>query len=306
LSACSSLVSIVCGSGGSKVVQFSHFSVKEFLTSSRLAESSSSDVSPFHILLEPAHTILAQACLGVLLRLDDHLDRDSIESFPMARYAAEHWPGHARFGNVSSGIKDGMEYLFDADKPHFSTWLWIHNEDDYQSMYTTHPEKPDTVPLYHASRLGLDSLVEYLIAKHPEDVNAVGGDYRTPLHVAAANGNVKVALLLLKHLPVDIKSTFKDRTPLHYAVMEGHVEIGQLLLNHGADVNSQQDDGYTPLHLAALNERFEFMRLLLDHGANVHARNQEGETPSQLWLWPGPNEKVSQLFSEYGAKSTGA
>ena len=53
--------------GNSRVVQFSHFSVKEFLTSSRLA-TATSDVSYYHIALGPAHTILAKACL-VTMRL---------------------------------------------------------------------------------------------------------------------------------------------------------------------------------------------------------------------------------------------
>src|SRR6201996_6653612 len=73
LSACSSLVSIV-DSEGSRVVQFSHFSVKEFLTSKRLT-TAGGDVSRYHILPEPAHTILTQACLAALLCLDDLADK---------------------------------------------------------------------------------------------------------------------------------------------------------------------------------------------------------------------------------------
>src|SRR6266566_6619949 len=75
LSTCSSLIAIV-DDGDSQVVQFSHFSVKEFLTSDRLARLGG-DVSHYHILPESAHTILAQACLGVLLRLDDHVDKEN-------------------------------------------------------------------------------------------------------------------------------------------------------------------------------------------------------------------------------------
>ena len=114
----------------SRIVQFSHFSVKEFLMSSRFAESSR-EVSHYYIEPEAAHTSLAQACLGVLLRLDDRVDRDKIKNFPFAKYAAENWVEHARFKGVSSHILDGMECLFDADKPHFSAWLWIYNEDLY-------------------------------------------------------------------------------------------------------------------------------------------------------------------------------
>ncbi|KAI9432201.1 hypothetical protein H4582DRAFT_1821458, partial [Lactarius indigo] len=61
LSACSSLVAVVKDSD-SRVVQFSHFSVKEFLTSNRLA-SSLGEESRFYIRLESANTILAQASL---------------------------------------------------------------------------------------------------------------------------------------------------------------------------------------------------------------------------------------------------
>jgi hypothetical protein len=93
MSACSSLVMIV-KDGDSRVVQFSHFSVKEFLTADRLAEPIR-DVSSYHIRLEAAHTVLAQACLGVLLQLDDHVDCDIIESFPLARYGVQYWPTHA-------------------------------------------------------------------------------------------------------------------------------------------------------------------------------------------------------------------
>jgi hypothetical protein len=88
LSTCSSLVAIV-DEDGSEVVQFSHFSVKEFLTSERLA-GSSGDISQYHIVLEPAHTILAQACLGVLLRLDDHVDKKNARGLPLVEYAARH------------------------------------------------------------------------------------------------------------------------------------------------------------------------------------------------------------------------
>lgn len=65
LSACSSLISIV-DDNYSRVVQFSHFSVKEYLTSDRLT-ASSGDISRYHILPESAHFTLSQASLGVLL-----------------------------------------------------------------------------------------------------------------------------------------------------------------------------------------------------------------------------------------------
>jgi hypothetical protein len=54
LSACSSLITLV-DNGDSRVIQFSHFSVKEFLTSDRLS-TSKGDVSQFHITFMSLHT----------------------------------------------------------------------------------------------------------------------------------------------------------------------------------------------------------------------------------------------------------
>ena len=118
LSACSSLVSVIIDNGH-RVVQFSHFSVQEFLTSDRLA-SSADEVSRFHIPIEPSHVILAQACLGVLLCLDDRTGGDNGEKvLPLLQYAAEYWVGHTQVGNVELRIKDAMDQFFDADNVTF-------------------------------------------------------------------------------------------------------------------------------------------------------------------------------------------
>ena len=120
LSACASLVSVIIDNGF-RVVQFSHFSVKEFLTSNRLARSTEG-VSEFHVSLESAHMTLAQACLGALLRLGGDT-RSSNTHTPLVQYAARHWVTHAQFEHVELGLRDAMEYFFDIDKPHFLAWL---------------------------------------------------------------------------------------------------------------------------------------------------------------------------------------
>ena len=165
LSTCSSLIAIV-DDGDSQVVQFCHFSVKEFLTSDRLARSRD-DVSLYHILLEPAHTILAQACLGVLLRLDDLVDQDDAGEIPLAEYAARHWFHHAQFENVSQRIQVAMEYLFDAGKPHFAAWLRVHDVDKQWVWFSSFSRTRRAEPLYYAAHCGFYALAKHLIAKRP-------------------------------------------------------------------------------------------------------------------------------------------
>jgi hypothetical protein len=286
--------------GDSRIVQFSHFSVKEFLTANRLAEPIR-DVSRYHIRLEAAHTILAQACLGVLLRLDDRVDRDKIENFPLAQYAAQYWPTHARFENALSSIKDGVECLFDADKPHFATWLWIYDEDmDGDSMSTMCPEEPEAVPLYYAARFGFRDLVEHFIAEHPEHVNARGGYERTPMHVAARKGHVDILSLLLEHgADMDCKGVC-GQNPLHRASRGGNLEAGKCLLDRGADINARDEDGWTSLYLAAFFGQVECARMLLERGARIDAHDNIGRTPLHQAAGEGYIQVV-RLLLEHGA-----
>ena len=298
MSACSSLV-IIVEDGDSRIVQFSHFSVKEFLTANRLAEPIR-DVSRYHIRLEAAHIVLVRACLGVLLRLDDRVDRDTIKDFPLARYAAEYWPTHARFENASSRIKDGMECLFDSAKPHFATWLWVYNEEWDNSMSTVCPEKPEAVPLYYAAMLGLRDLAEHLIAEHPEQVNAMGGREATPMHVAASAGHFNILSLLFEH-GADLEGRGRhDMTSLHRASMSGQVEAGETLLDRGADINARDGGDWTPLCPAAINGHVEFVRMLLKRGAWVDAQTASGETPLHFAV-EGDNIQVVRVLLEHGA-----
>ena len=298
MSACSSLVMIV-KDGDSRIVQFSHFSIKDFLTADRLVDPIR-HVSRYHILLEDAHTVLAQACLGVLLRLDDRVDRDNIENYPLARYAAQYWPAHAR--RASSRIRDGMKRLFDADKPQFATWLWIYNEDEGGlTMSTMYHEKRQAVPLYYAARLGFYDLTKHLIAKHPEHVNARGGHEVTSVHVAARQGNVNILTLLLEHGGDVDGRGITGQTPLHRTSENGELEVGRCLLDHGADINVQDHAGWTPLGVATFYGHIEFARMLLRYGASVNVKMVPDESSLHVAA-DRRNIQAVQLLLEYGAE----
>ena len=190
LSTCSSLITVI-SRADSRVVQLSHLSVKEFLTSSRLARSPHGEVSRFHIDLEPAHTIMAQACLATLLRQDEHTRNSDAKVSPLVNYAAQHWMDHAKFEEVSSRVREGMDDLFDSSKPHFAAWLQVHDIDEVWSSFSL----GDGVgsPLYYAALCGLYHPAERLIARHPEQVNAPGGYYLFPLPVALRKRHFRVA-----------------------------------------------------------------------------------------------------------------
>ena len=353
LLSCSSLISIAENddhvdidrddgdySDDSRVVQFSHFSVKEFLTSPRLI-APSRDVSRYHIDLEPSHTVMAQACLSVLLRLDDSADENNVgNSSSLARYASKHWVTHAQFQNVSSHIRNAMECLFDLDKPYFAAWLRLYDVDidsKTSPLYYFAPvPKSDAGPLYYAALCGFKGLVENLSIKYPDLVDATGGCYMTPALAALARRHFELAQMLHRNgSSVDLQG-IHEQTPLHSAARQGDSEIIQvlldckldtnakclgdftplhlvvergapdtvtirLLLEYGADPNARTTKGSTSLHLASSKGMVEVARLLLKYGADVEAVNEDGKTAFQVASKEGRDE-VTKLLSAYGAK----
>ena len=293
LATCSSLIVIVDGvdhdSWGHRVVQFAHFSVKEFLTSDRLA-TLKADISHFHIRLEPAHTVISQACLAILL----HPDYDKISS-PLLKYAARHWVAHAQFENVSSRVEDGLRHLFDPAKPYFPAWLesynadkqwWSFLQDGYMyhislfSKLTLSIEDYAPLCIYYASLCGFSNLTDHLIAKYPQHLKVARIGYnKTPLVAALHNRHWQVAELLYRYGAMVDVTGYQGRTPLHAASKDGIVDIARWLLDHGADANSQENDQFTPLHLAAANGHLELVRMLLEHGVDVNAATKDNRTP---------------------------
>ena len=276
LSTCSSLIAIV-RDGNSRIVQFSHFSVKEYLTSPRLVRSPHADISQFHIDLEPAHTIMAQACLATLLRLDEHAGNDDAKGFPLVKYAAQHWVDHAQFEKVASRVQDGMDELFDTSKPYFAAWLRVHDIDENWFFFATH--EPDIVgsPLYYAAFCGFYDLAERLIMKHPEQVNARCGRVLAPLTAALYKKHFDVANLLYRHgAVVDVRGSSK-RTPLCMASTSGQVDTMRWLLDHGADANARGTYDWTPLNFAYTHP--DAIEVLLEHNADINSRDNRGDTP---------------------------
>ena len=332
LSMCSSLLVLVKPGGGLPVVQFAHFSVKEYLTSIRLAEAKDT-ISRFHVSMTPAHTIVAQACLGALLHLDKNVTKDSLEKFPLAEYAAEHWMGHARFENGSSNVQDGMKQLFNPSKRHLSIWVWIYDPEDprRRRWRSKRPVEARATPLHYAAFCGIYDIAAFLIVEHSQDINALGFDEETPLHVASRQGHADVAQLLLEH---GADSEVKDGdkcSPLVLASQGGHVEVAQVLLERGANTETRDgrkritsflasEDGYvvaanghdndtnqldrTPLLLASQLGHVELARVLLKHGTNKEARDNGFRTPLLLASQVGHVE-VARVLLEHGA-DTGA
>ena len=299
MSICSSLVTIVDTRYSGQIVQFSHFSVKEFLMSNRLG-----DFSQYHIHPISAHLILTQACLGFLLHFDDHIDKRSVKNFPLAEYATQHWVEHAKFEDVASRVEHGMEILFDTDRPHFAAWVRIYDIDnpegvddhaypfskhrrgrfmDFESYFNSEilklVSKPN--PVYYSVRCGIYDLVKCLAIKYPNNVNDVCGRYRFPLFAALEAGRFDLMELLLEH-GADIDARETTGKTILLRALSSHppnlVSLVKTLLKYGADVNAQDYAHRSSLQLAESIGNLDVAQLLVENNADVNIRGYSDET----------------------------
>jgi ankyrin repeat protein/virulence-associated protein VapD len=118
----------------------------------------------------------------------------------------------------------------------------------------------------------------------------------TPLHQAAADGDIEqVRLLISKGADVDAKDE-KGNTPLCHAVESGKIEIVQMLVDAGADVNTGK---WPPLCEAVDQNNVAIAKYLITHGANVDA--PEGWTALQEAPYIKDNIEMVKLLIANGA-----
>ena len=293
-STCSSLL-VIADVDGSSVIQFAHFSVKEYLTSKRLAESKET-ISRFHVSMTLAHTIIAQSCLSVLLHLDEGITQDHLERFPLAEYAAQYWVGHSLFQDVSPKIQDEMKRLFDPNNHHLSIWVWIYDPQLGRGDSSSEcPLQAKETPLHYAAWCGLHDITEFLIVERSQNVNARGFQREeTPLSVASRRGYSEVARVLLKYGADTETRDDGSYSPLEWSSEEGHVEVLRMLLENHADVNFLDDEKWTALHLG---RDAAVARMLLENGMDANAKKADNETPLHMARTGGR----ARVLLEYGA-----
>jgi ankyrin repeat protein len=143
-------------------------------------------------------------------------------------------------------------------------------------------------------------LVKNLLEKNPKLVNSRGKLDRTPLHLAAQEGNQElVELLLDKGADIDAQDQYHF-TPLHLASYEGRLEVVQTLLTKGANKNARDIGGGTPLCIGAQCNKTEIVRVLINNGVDVNISENYKRTPL-YWLANFGQRDLAKLIIEKGA-----
>lgn len=292
------------------IVQFCHFSVKEYLCFDEIATGPTKD---FYINLQDAHAKAAEMCLQYLSFSnfkDLELGRPSrsyhlMSDYALLGYASANWWRHLQKSNVSNvdfehRIIPKLDWFLNADmRPGhrsgvFNIWQHIIKALLPGSISSTHP------PLLFAIRAGLEQIVDIMLPKL-SDINHLFPNGFTCLAAAASGNQVLISEKLLQ-LGADVNWRTADRwlTPLHLAAENACVEAVELLLDKGASIDSRSKSKTTPFYRAARGGSIKILRLLHEKGSEVDAITWDRWTPLMEAVENG-HEPAVDLLLEWGA-----
>ena len=288
-------------------VAFAHNSLKSYLLSDARRPSSASRFSftemDAHILV--GNTSLAYLESSLLNDPTENLEPGS-ESFPLLRYAREHWYYHLSKihegkGTTPVSTTEQALKLFDAMRKE----SMLRGIDDSKAEAIERPEElfhpvwgfPHQ--LYCASLWGMIEVVRMLMDRG-DSPDVRGGFCGTPLQAAAYNGHTEVVDLLLEHgAHINLVSGHYGNA-LQAAAYRGNFSLVLRLLSRGADPNLAGGYYGYALQAAASNGHETLTQLLLEYGADVNARGGEYES-SLIAAARGGHTEVATLLILNGA-----
>ncbi|KAF2868919.1 ankyrin repeat-containing domain protein, partial [Massariosphaeria phaeospora] len=280
LAMCGSLVTRSGETGN--VLRLSHFSVKEYLTSTRI---SASEQSCYHIAIPKADISLAKNCLdnvpNILLYYSALIGSTELMEKMLqlgANLDAEGGVyGTALTAATYKGDRRSVEFLLEKGASLNIISGYIGG------------------PLKAAVAYGQIDLAKLLIARGA-NVNSLGGRFYTALGAATTSQEKSLDMVkCLLEAGANPTLTHYYSSPLCVAVFRGFDHVTDLLLEHDADVNEGPC-----LQNAVLKGDIDVIELFLARGARINRRDGPLGTPIQAAVVGGLST-LSFLIDKYHA-----
>ncbi|KAH6619901.1 hypothetical protein C7974DRAFT_222932 [Boeremia exigua] len=288
-------------------LRLAHFSVKEYLISSRLRDQTTG-ISRYRLEESNAQYLISQMCCAYFLYFTNehrvkiwideekaprgralgwpltqsHL-KDLTPAFPLLEYVCDHWYEHQKLAESRSGpLREHERFhlqILDNERVR-GAWLRLRDPNGFMCMRDASTDIPEPVwhdgsqALYWAALLGLHKTVLMLCECESElDVNHKAGRYGFALQAAAYMGDYDmVSLLMLRGALPDLEWGYFG-TALHVAVWRGHERIGAKLLRAAPEsVHNASGEYGTALQAAIELGREHYVHMLLQSGADPNSQ----------------------------------
>jgi ankyrin repeat protein len=132
------------------------------------------------------------------------------------------------------------------------------------------PPTGGSTALQLAIEAKFEAVVQCLLESGASVTNLTHNRY-TPLHIAAATGDIDIIGALLQH-HADVNAVRMGASPLLVAVRKDQPLAVRYLLQHKATVEACDEDTIPPLLCAVISGFSDIVRILLEHGARPEAQ----------------------------------
>ncbi|RDA89044.1 hypothetical protein CP533_2362 [Ophiocordyceps camponoti-saundersi (nom. inval.)] len=154
-----------------------------------------------------------------------------------------------------------------------------------------------------ATKSNYEPIVEMLV-EAGVDINWTDKTGESVLHIAARHGHVGCARIILRgsdSQKANLETTENSYswTPLHVAAVDGSVAVAQLLIEAGADVSKPDASGWTAKEHAALRGHMDIARLLA-----VHTNDEDAVSRVAARLRASPPPENSSIDERRSAGAT--
>ena len=294
-----------------KLVSFSHFSIKEFILSSRIDTTAAAS---YRVKDPNAHARIAQSCLNIFLK-GDAVDgifstepklQEALIAHPFLDYAAKSWIDHAKKGESSSILDASIVHLLIdsqaedmAEYSNFDAW---HQVDSYKKdWWYRFQTRPTNTPFTIALRTERNEVVQELVDRGFHFRNTA---YRVSLKTVASEGRDEIVRLLLDHGADPQETGTAGETALHLALSANHISTAKILLEGGADPHFFDDPviAGSAFSYAAEYASQDTMRFLLNYIDRVDIDRRGGHCGTALQLASSKGRKeIVSLLIDHGA-----
>lgn len=170
------------------------------------------------------------------------------------------------------------------------------------SNFQTVSKNPElTAILCSAAASGSVSDIQGVMEKHPNiNLNEANEDKRTPLHLAASEGNLEIVRFLVENgADVNMEDRWNS-TPLHDSIQAKQIDVFNYLLSRGGKTSMTEEEKVSALNSAARSGDLDQVRTLVKMGVDVNKGDYDNRTALHLSCDSG-SEEVVEFLIENGA-----